>query len=245
MNKLNALERAIAKAEDSAEDARWMQAKEVCRRLDAGETEREIAASWTNLRTGKPYDRAHVHRFASAWREFAEVPQQDRPPWTIAYDGRSSTRTDRAEAKAPETVAIARKLVKNIVEKAPPEVRRTITKELAQADAREQDEVRERRVHEHGKDWHDYTSEALQALAEGRRHNKRAYDAVERAERTGQLDDERRDLIVASAQMSKTAAEYVADRAIIGSSSIRSNAERDQQLAEMVRLVALLNPEGE
>jgi hypothetical protein len=123
-NRLNVLERQAIRGEDAAYSARWEQAEEIVRRLEE-ETEREIAETWINGRTGEPYNHVHVHRFAAAWREFGEGPTADRPPFWEAIDrvaNRSSSRTERAQAQAPTRVATAKKLVENLIEKAPAEV---------------------------------------------------------------------------------------------------------------------------
>lgn len=135
-DKLNTLEQEIVRDEDSAENKRWAQAEEVARRLDAGETQREVAASWINGRTDEPYDQTHVSYMAATWRRFDGVPHQDRPPFTVAYDkaaNRATTRTERVEAQAPRSEATAQKLVENLLsEKTSPEVRQTITRGLMQ-----------------------------------------------------------------------------------------------------------------
>jgi hypothetical protein len=117
-NKLNRLERSILAAEESAEDARWLQAEEVVRRLDRSETVREVAASWTNGRTGKPYAHGHVQKFATIWREFVSVPIQDRPPFSKLYDD-SGKRTERYQQQAPESEDGARKLGANLAAQRP------------------------------------------------------------------------------------------------------------------------------
>lgn len=131
---LNTLEQEIVRDEDSAESKRWAQAQEVARRLDAGETQREVAASWINGRTGESYGQKHVDVMARVWREWE--PTRDRPPFTVAYDkaeGRATTRTERVEAQAPRSEATAQKLVQNLLsDKTSPEVRQTITRGLMQ-----------------------------------------------------------------------------------------------------------------
>jgi hypothetical protein len=135
-DKLNTLEQEIVRDEDSAESKRWAQAQEVVRRLDADETQREVAASWINGRTGQPYSHKHVEFMARLWREFGKAPSQDRPPFTVAYDKASNmatTRTERVEAQAPRSEATAQKLVENLLsDKTPPEVRKAVTSGLMQ-----------------------------------------------------------------------------------------------------------------
>lgn len=120
MDKLNRLERAILQAEDSAEDARWAQAEEVVRRLDLGETQREVAASWANLRTGQSYSQVHVQRMAKIWRDNRSY--QGQKPFSEIYSMVSnSSQAPQREAQAPRSVETAERLVQNLA-KAPGDV---------------------------------------------------------------------------------------------------------------------------
>jgi hypothetical protein len=105
-DKLNKLERAIEAAEqqiDTAElsiaaaeqqittrlaaidDAKWSQAKEISRLLEAGlATQQEIADDWQKP-DGSTYGRPHVGHCAKAWRSFATVGSKDRPSFAKAY----------------------------------------------------------------------------------------------------------------------------------------------------------------
>jgi hypothetical protein len=114
-----------------------------------------------------------------------------------------------------------------LVAEAPPKTRRAIAHELARATERDETEARERRVREHGKEWHDYTSEALRLLSESRRLIKDAHAAVMSARRTDQLTDERRKLIAASAAITSTSADYVKEAA-------ESDHDMDAALAELL-----------
>jgi len=117
-NKLNRLERSILAAEDSADDARWLQAEQVVRRLNAGETGRAIAASWTNLHTGQPYNEAHVSQVAKVWRAFGA--ESSRKAWATAYASvEGTTRSSRAKAQAPDDEETAKKLGANLAEQDP------------------------------------------------------------------------------------------------------------------------------
>lgn len=130
-DKLNSLERKAIKNEEAAGEARWSQAAEIVRRLEH-ETEREIAASWINGRTGKPYDHVTVERFAAAWKEFGAVPHQKRPAfWKATEQAQgSTTRTERNEAQPPTSAQTARKLAANIADKSSPEVQAAFADEL-------------------------------------------------------------------------------------------------------------------
>lgn len=127
MDKLNRLERAIVSAESSAEDARWAQAEEVVRRLDAGETQRQISTSWLRGadtpygKAGTPYSQRHVAIVAAIWREYYAT-QDERPSFSQAYSAVQGNRAEKAQAQAPQTVETASQLVRNLVETAPDEV---------------------------------------------------------------------------------------------------------------------------
>lgn len=139
--KLNKLEAAIVRGEDSAEDARWAQAREVVRLLDAeGMTQRDVAVSWINLRRGKPYTQTHVKIVAQVGRRFEKLAVQDRPRWTDAYEtvqqgsdeivAPFDRQSRQREAQAPTTTESAEKLVQNLIKKAPESVKNTIRRGL-------------------------------------------------------------------------------------------------------------------
>lgn len=141
-DKLNTLESVILSAEDSAEDARWQQAEEVHRLLDA-HTQRDIAAGWINGRTGKSYNKAHVGFVDTVWRRFGYFNSQTRPTWTTAYytvqqgsdeliepEQRRREWSDAHEARAPRSEATARQFVENLLEKSPPAVVETVYRGL-------------------------------------------------------------------------------------------------------------------
>lgn len=137
--KLNRLEKTIVEGEASVEDARWMQAKEVVRLLDAGMKQREIAAGWINGTTREPYKHNHVGFCARVWKRFGYFNTQDRPDWTTAYytvqqssdeivqpDERRQQWSEAHEVRAPSTPEAAEKFVQNVIAKAPAKVRDTI-----------------------------------------------------------------------------------------------------------------------
>lgn len=140
-NKLNTLERSIVAGEDGVEDARWAQAEEVVRRLDKGESQRDIAATWINLRTGKPYSHNHVGYVAKIWR--GNPGSQNRPLWTDAYaqakgfnDAATRSRESQ-QAWPPENVETAKKFVANLMNNASDTVQDTVFHELKLARAGE------------------------------------------------------------------------------------------------------------
>lgn len=102
---LNRLEQEIGHAEGNVEDKRWQQAEEVCRRLDAGETQQQIANSWTNLRTGKPYDQSHVARVGKVWRYALGHNPKDRPPWNTAFQAAKKSAKPKASTKGKKPPA--------------------------------------------------------------------------------------------------------------------------------------------
>ncbi|HEY5220337.1 MAG TPA: hypothetical protein VIJ16_11045 [Gemmatimonadaceae bacterium] len=118
---LTKLDKQAVAAEDSADEVRWRQAAEVVKRLDAGETTREVAASWINARTGNPYGMSHVVHCAEMHKRFAS--ESELPEWAPAYAAVShkTTRPESAQAQVPTTPEIARKFVENL-HKAPQEV---------------------------------------------------------------------------------------------------------------------------
>lgn len=132
-NKLNTLESAIVNAEESAEDARWQQASIVVQMLDAGQTQKQVAAGWHNGRTGKPYAVSHVNAVKQVWQRWGvQFTERDRPDWTTAYytiqqgadeviepEQRRSEWSRAHEARAPRSEETAERLVQNILKEAP------------------------------------------------------------------------------------------------------------------------------
>ena len=118
---LTKLDKQAVAAEDSADEVRWRQAAEVVKRLDAGETTREVAASWINARTGKPYDHSHVVRCAEMHKRCASA--SELPEWAPTYAAltHKQTRPEQAQAQVPTTPETARRFVENL-HKAPREV---------------------------------------------------------------------------------------------------------------------------
>jgi hypothetical protein len=139
-NKLNTLEKSIVSAEDSAEDARWAQAKEVVRLLDSGLSQREVAAQWINGRTEKPYEHKHVRICAGAWKRFGSLETRERPTWSDAYEtvqqgskevvSPFDRQRKEREAQPPQSVESAERFVQNVIDKAPDKVRYAIEEGL-------------------------------------------------------------------------------------------------------------------
>lgn len=126
--KLNTLESVIVGAEDSADDAHYQQASIVVAMLDAGQTQRQIAAGWINGRTGKPYAHDTVGTVARIWKRFGRLTVQDRPDWATARytvaqgaddliepEQRQKEWTQAHEARAPKSEETAQKLVQNLL----------------------------------------------------------------------------------------------------------------------------------
>lgn len=145
--KLNVLESVIVRGEDSVEDARWGQAEEVVRLLDAGNTQREVATDWINGRTNKPYTQSHVRDCKAIWLRFGECfNTQDCPDWTTAYytvqkgsgelipaEQRRQEWSEAHEARAPKSKAAAHRLAQNIVAQGDDRIMEAIHDELSVA----------------------------------------------------------------------------------------------------------------
>ena len=147
--KLNTLESVIVRGEDSVEDARWSQAKEVVRLLDAGHSQRSVAAEWVNGRTDKPYARQHVIFCERVWRRWGVSELTDRPDWTTAYytvqqgsddvippEQRKQEWSEAHEVRPPSTVARAGKLAANLLKGDPQVGARLATDLLADPEVR-------------------------------------------------------------------------------------------------------------
>jgi hypothetical protein len=144
--KLNVLESVIVRGEDSVEDARWGQAREVVRLLDAGHKGKDIAADWINGRTDEPYLPPHVTYCKQIWKRwgglFSNNPAEC-PDWTTAYytvqthraeivpeDQRRQEWSEAHEARAPSNVDTAQRFVDNALAKSSPKVRAAIASGL-------------------------------------------------------------------------------------------------------------------
>jgi DNA N-6-adenine-methyltransferase (Dam). len=81
---INALEQRIVTAEDDADAMLWDQARQVVEQLDAGLSQRQLAAQWINVRTGEPYSHVHVHRTRQVFERYSGVTP--RPRFRDAYN---------------------------------------------------------------------------------------------------------------------------------------------------------------
>ncbi len=86
---INALEQRIGHAEDDADAMLWEQAGQVVAQLDAGLSQRALAAQWINARTGEPHSVAHVNYTARISR--VQFTEQPRPRFRDAYNVLSNT----------------------------------------------------------------------------------------------------------------------------------------------------------
>jgi hypothetical protein len=84
IREINALEGRIVQAEDGADDMLWQQAEQVVAQLEAGATQRQLAAQWVNVRTGEPYSQVHVHRTKEVVERYLKV--SPRPRFRDAYN---------------------------------------------------------------------------------------------------------------------------------------------------------------
>jgi hypothetical protein len=131
LSKLNKLESAIIKGEDSVEDARWAQAREVVGLLDESMSKREVARAWINGRTNKPYNDRHVRWVEAVWRRFG-ADQGPRPRWADAYQTVKEGSDEvidtgqrwkqMVEGRPPTTETSAEKLVEGLI-KGPKHIR--------------------------------------------------------------------------------------------------------------------------
>lgn len=99
VREINALEQRIVRAEDEADDMLWEQARQVVAMLDAGMSQRNLAAQWINARTGKSYGKTHVIWTRETWLRSGQLT--DRPRFRDAYNKIANRKTP-SEPKAPE-----------------------------------------------------------------------------------------------------------------------------------------------
>jgi hypothetical protein len=170
MDKLNRLERSILAAEDSAEDARWLQAEEIVRRLGRGETKREVAVSWINGRTGKPYSQEHVSRVASIWVKYGPVNPGLRPTFSNAYaEVKGYDSSEQAKAQAPDSVEAAKKLGANLA-KHDPEILSAVLEGYDEAIEEEEPERKEKKKRRSlSDDWTAWLTKANTVMVNGAR----------------------------------------------------------------------------
>ena len=83
IREINALETRVVTAEDDADAMLWEQAGQVVAQLDAGITQRALAAQWINARTGEPYSKTHVVHTVQVFGHFNDQP---RPRFRDAYN---------------------------------------------------------------------------------------------------------------------------------------------------------------
>jgi ParB family chromosome partitioning protein len=84
VREINALEQRIVHYDDEADALLWEQAGQVVAQLEAGLSQRELAAQWINARTGEPYSHVHVHRTKLTVERYLKVTS--RPLFRDAYN---------------------------------------------------------------------------------------------------------------------------------------------------------------
>jgi phage N-6-adenine-methyltransferase len=84
IREINALETRIVKSEDDADAMLWEQAEQVVAQLEAGLSQRQLAAQWINARTGEPYSHTHVQIVERVFR--GKFTCQPRPRFREAYN---------------------------------------------------------------------------------------------------------------------------------------------------------------
>jgi hypothetical protein len=98
IREINDLELRIVEAEDDTDARLWKQAKKVVEQLNAGMSQRELAAQWMNLRTGEPYSAMHVNYTAKAYS--VKFTLQPRPRFRDAYNEIANARKAEPEPSA-------------------------------------------------------------------------------------------------------------------------------------------------
>lgn len=84
IREINALDGRIVETEDDADALLWEQAAHVVAQLDAGLSQRQLAAQWINARTGEPHSVSHVNYTAKVYR--VQFTEQPRPRFRDAYN---------------------------------------------------------------------------------------------------------------------------------------------------------------
>jgi hypothetical protein len=92
IREINDLESRIVAADESSDAALWEQAERVVAELEAGLSQRKLAAQWMNGRTGEPYSVAHVNYTKQVVVKFTEHP---RPRFRDAYNAVANAKTNR------------------------------------------------------------------------------------------------------------------------------------------------------
>lgn len=85
IREINVLEGRIVETEDGADALLWKQAGQVVAQLEAGLSQRQLAAQWINVRTEKPHSQMHVSFTARVYSE--KFTFQPRPRFRDAYNG--------------------------------------------------------------------------------------------------------------------------------------------------------------
>jgi hypothetical protein len=91
IREINALEGQIVASEDDANAKLWDQARTVVAQLEAGLSQRALAAQWINGRTGEPYSQSHVRNTVAVVSEY--LTTQHRPRFREAYNAVSNAKT--------------------------------------------------------------------------------------------------------------------------------------------------------
>ena len=84
LREINSLERRIVASEDDADEALWEQARQVVAQLEAGLSQRALAALWISVRTGEAYSVMHVNYVKQVW--LVKSTLQPRPRFRDAYN---------------------------------------------------------------------------------------------------------------------------------------------------------------
>jgi len=119
IREINALEIRIVQAEDDADGMLWEQARQVVEQLDAGLSQRQLAAQWINARTGEAYSRRHVQIVQQLVSGYLNSHPRSR--FRDAYNAITNAKPHVAQATGdyewyspPEIVAAARDVLGDI-----------------------------------------------------------------------------------------------------------------------------------
>jgi len=90
IRELNALDARIVQSEDDTDAMLWEHARRVVALLEAGHSQRALAAQLINTRTGEPYSQSHIRNVVKVVSEY--LTTQPRPRFRDAYNAIANSR---------------------------------------------------------------------------------------------------------------------------------------------------------